>query len=299
MAEGLTFANYRLDQDGVESIYAIGAGAGQRDGVIEEMAAAFGHELTDTPTVENLGGLIGRVGPAKELQENIGQVQEALGTGASAVTIASDWAERSGLLVPVNRSYVTGETIEDPIDLAVMTGGVRNWMARRLERFEELHRESPVEAVLLIAGNRPMKPTEGPDVEEGMVESDYMRDVVSKRLIKLGVLTGIADVDSGVGEEVMERGLEKGKALKLVDMLAGRMAVISNAGAWVQNAGQVRRAAKEVLQPQFDDDGRQLVVVSDAFPLGTGVEPTATHQNPFSAAGQIVRNAQELARHAA
>ena len=65
----------------------------------------------------------------------------------------------------------------------------------------------------------------------------------------------------------------------------------------LQNVGQFRRAAREAYGNTFDINGQQILAVSDSFPLGTGVEPAATHQNPFTAASQITRNLQELVRH--
>ncbi len=300
MAEGLTFDTYALDRDGQNGIYAIGA-QGDGGGVVEEIATAFGHELSERPSVENLGELIGKVGPAKELQENIGRVQEALGTDKDAVAIARGWAERSGLLVPVRRSYVTAETADAPVDLAVITGDVRNWIHRRAVRLIELDDEVGVRNALLVAGNRPMKTTEGPDVEEGMTEADYMKGVILPNLTAgdRGTPTTMVAAETGVGDGVMMAGVEAILEQDLVDLESGRIAVVSNAGAWVQNAGQFRRAVKAAVDMTFDHAGDRLAAVSDGFQLGTGTEPTSTHQNPFSAVGQIARNAQELTRQAA
>lgn len=303
MAEALTFANYRIDQDGLDGIYKIGADQEHPTGVIPEMAAAFGYELGPTPSIDNLGDLIGRVGPAKELQENIGLVQEALGTDEDAVTIARGWAERSGLLLPVQRYYATAGSAEEPIDLAIITGGVRNWMRRRASRLIKLDNEVGVGRALLVAGNRLMKTAEGEDVKEGMTEADYMGEVIMRKVEAdgRGMAATLVAVDSDGGDRVMQRGVAEIIKQDLVDLGSERLAVVSNAGAWVQNAGQFKRAIGSVLTSSFAFDRRsdQLVAVSDGFPLGTGAEPTATHQNPFTAAGQIARNAQELARHAA
>ena len=139
-----------------------------------------------------------------------------------------------------------------------------------------------------------MKLAEGADVIEDMTEADYMKQVVAERLASLNIATTVVEVDSGVGDQVMDAGAQK--AAEMVDLVAAKISVVSNAGAWVQNAGQFRRAVRKVGGPEFDRDGRQLFAVSDSFPLGTGAEPASTHQNPFSAAGQIVRNLQELVK---
>lgn len=301
MAEGLTFANYALDRDGWNSIYAIGADPETQQGVVQEIASAFEYELGDKPSVEKLGELLKQGAPAKELQENIGRIQEALGTDKDAVGIARGWVERSGLLVPVQRSYVTAEATTDPVDLAVISGGVRNWIQRRAGRLVELNAESGVKHALLVAGNRVMKPGEGPDVEEGMTEADYMESVILPNLTagERGIPTTFVAVDSDVGDEVMQRGVQSITESGLADLGTERVAVVSNAGAWVQNTGQFRRAVMSLIDMTYDYEGGRLVAVSDDFKLGTGAEPTSTHQNPFSAAGQIIRNSQELARHAA
>ncbi len=280
MAARLTFENFKVDHF---SVLDIGGG------VVPEMARAFDVELATYPRADQLGELIAAVGPAKELQENIGRIQETLGTDNDAVGIAQDWVERSGLLLPVSRSYMNAkpEAGLQNFDLAVVTGGVRNWMMRRASRLvPELDR---VDEVLLVAGNRAMKTTEGPDVEEGMTEADYMGSVVRGLLADSGVEVELVRVDSGIGDEVMDAAAEHIDASQSV-------LISSNAGAWVQNAGQLRRAVRS-LHRGFDEDGSQLFVVSDSFPLGTGSEPTSTHQNPFTALGQIARNAQELVRH--
>jgi hypothetical protein len=292
---GLRFENYDLSSERSDAIYEIGADETHPTGVIPEMAAAFGHELSATPDETNLGELINRVGPAKELQNNIGLVQEILGTDEDAVSIARSWSERSGLLTPVERSYFTAERLEGRVALAVITGGVRNWMARREQRLEALVHEREVDSVLLVAGNRTMKALEGPDVEEGMSEADYMERVVARQVSELGIAYNLSRVDSGIGDQVMETGVAQ--ALDLVSAESALIAVVSNAGAWVQNVGQFRRAAINKAGQRFDERGDQIVAVSDSFPLGTGEEPTATHQNPFTALGQIARNAQELVRH--
>ena len=294
MSEVISFANYNFSEYGPESIYAIGQEAGTK-GVIPEIAAAFDFELSDSPDVDNLGGLISRVGPAKELQENIGRVQQALGTNGSAADIARSWSLRSGLLLPVERSYLKGTAIEGDIELSVVTGGVRNWMHRRAQRLAELHNRFNVPKTLLVAGNREMKPSEGDDVEAGMTEADYLRSVVAFKLKNLGIAATVLSVDSGVGDEVMAQGASKAREMTDSD---SHIVVVSNAGAWGQNAGQFRRALRNrgVYGSDFDVDGQQFFTASDSFPLGSGSEPTATHQNPFSALGQIARNAQEMLR---
>lgn len=310
MSEVLTFASYRPDRDGLEGIYEIGATEERPEGVLHEISATFGHELTPTPDAENIGELINAVFRDKELQKNIGRAQEVLGTDDNAVAIARGWVERSGLLIPVERTYITAADIPEEaaeeyetsgrpyFKVAAMSGGVRNWMMRRIDRLEELHRTVGIGSVLLAAGHRPMSTGEGPDVEEGMVEYNYMEQVIMPRVQQLGLWAVLAPAETRNGDEVMAEGAHVLVNEQMMDFTADRLAVVSNAGAWVQNGGQIRRAVRSVIRPDFDNHGNQLFAVSDEFPLGTGTEPTATHQNPFSALGQIARNAQELVRHA-
>lgn len=275
--------NFNLDKD---SVYDIG------DGVVKEMADAFGHELTPKPDVENLGDLIGAVGPAKTLQDNIGKVQKTLGTNANAEELAIDWVERSGLLEKVQRSYIDPERpTPKTIDIALITGGVRNWMQRRANVLAGLAESTRIKGVVLAAGNREMGANEGEDVEAGMTEADYMELVIKKTLIDLGKfpLIELVKVESKNGDEVMAAAAEKmGRFVTAV--------VASNAGIWVQNAGQLRRAVMANL-PTYDLSGRRIYVASDAFPVAKHGEPKEVAQNPLTALGIIARDAQEFVRH--
>lgn len=279
-SEVLTFANF---QPGVHDVYDIG------DGVIEEMSVAFGHVFEEKADVDTLGQLIGAVGSAKTLQDNITHVQEILGD--NAVEIARDWVTRSGLLTPVERSFMTAEAPTEAPEVVVVTGGVRNWMMRRAElalTFE------PPSVVLLAGGNRIMKETEGPDVTAGMTEFDYLKEVV-KPMFK-DARARAMEVDSRIGSGVMA-ATAHAIGIKGIHTVM----VASNAGVGMQNAGQLRyamrRKSKYSYGPEYDADGTEFFFATDAFPLGTGEEPAATHQNPLTALGIIARNAQELLRH--
>lgn len=277
--ESLTFANFR---PGVDNVYDIGGG------VIREMADAFGHVLEHKPNVGTLGQLITAVGPLKTLQDNIGHVQEVLRNEVDPIKTARNWVTRTGLLTPVERSFMTAEVLTDVPELVVVTGGVRNWMARRADVARRLE---PTNGVLLVGGNRIMSAAEGSDVTPGMTEADYLERVVAPTFENVT----IASVESREASGVMAAAAH---AIKISG--AHKVTVASNAGAWVQNAGQVRYALRGntfSYDQKYDADGTELFVVSDGFPLGTGDEPTATHQNPLTALGIIARNAQELTRH--
>ena len=295
-AENITFANFAPDSHRPLALYAIGATPDAPMGVAAEMTYYFGHTLTAEPNVDNLGELIRAVGPAKELQDNAALVRAGLGTEADAVAIARGWSERSGLLVPVQREYATGRPFEagDGVEVAVVSGGDRDWMARSTNRLLELAETTEIGEVLLIAGSRTMNLQEGPDVFSDQTEYDYMAEVVAPRVGRAGLEYEIVGADSERSDEVMRTTATW--LGRMTNLALARIAVISNAGAWPQNTGQLGRALKE-QKPQFDATGLQLIAVSDGFRLGTGAEPTSTHQNPFTAAGLIARDLQEFARH--
>lgn len=292
----VTFENFAVARDSVYQIGATGAnGADGTGGVIQDMAQAFGYQLSDRPDVDNLRGFITAIGPGKELRDNLPLVQERLGTEADAMSLARGWVERSGLLAPVQRGFLDPETqVGQDIGCMLITGGVRNWMQRRAARAISFAGEGSGTEAILVAGSRPMKPAEGPDVIDGMTEAVYADRVLKPLLQDVDISVQIVAVVGSKGSEVAAA------AAAAVAPYAheGRpIAVIGNAGNWPQNAGSVRRALRSAL-PSFDDDGSQLMVISDGFPLGeTGVEPPATHQHPLTALGIIARNAQELVRH--
>ncbi|MBP7858175.1 MAG: hypothetical protein WAW63_01530 [Candidatus Saccharimonadales bacterium] len=264
-------------------------------GVLEEIAAAFNHSLDEELSPGNISELIGAVGSAKTLQDNIPEVRKALGaTASSAVELARGWVNRSGLLIPVDRYFGVDSKPSSPPDLYIITGGVRNWMNRRRTLLEK--RGAMYIPVLLAAGNRKMATTEGSDVRQGMTEAGYMKEVIAPKLRKTGFhYVSQIDVDSGDGLEVM-RAVVNEAHTQLGDLAQNRVEIVSNAGAWVQNAGQLRRAAIEI-DPAIDEHALNISVSADSIKLGFGVEPTSTHQNPLSALGQIIRNFYELSLH--
>jgi len=274
-----TFADFDIRKGDINSIGG---------GVLGEIATAFDYDLSSQPTVDELGGLISVVGPAEELRNNIGLVQDRIGSGLGAVALARSWVERTGLLVPVDREYYSGETqVPDHFDLAVVSGGVRNWMERRANVLQrQLDAGKHIGSIILVGGNRKMKTVEGPGVEEGMTEGDYLQSVIMPRFD--GNEVQVFKPNTANGDQVMAH---------IAGTVAEARSVLlaANAGNWLQNGGQLIRS---IDQNSADTERkRRLHVVSDEFELGTGTEPAATHQNPFTALGQIVRNYQEIVRH--
>ncbi len=278
----LTFANFNPAE---HAVYEIGGD------VLPQMAEVFGHTLKNDPDVDNLGELIDLIGPAKELQQNIERVQQRIGVSEDSVDLARGWIERSGLLTPVERSFLDPEDASRRDDqlVGIITGGARNWMQRRAELALKLAEEGVnFKKIILAAGNREMRQGEGQDVARGMTEIEYMNLVLANKLHgRASDVVQILAVDSELGDDVGRR------VASSVDESDDEPLVISNAGVWVQNAGQISRGFRDKLGVPVQKD---VYVVSDEFPLGTGAETASTHQNPFSALSLIVRNAQEFVR---
>jgi hypothetical protein len=95
----------------------------------------------------------------------------------------------------------------------------------------------------------------------------------------------------GINCKTIFRDTESGSELAdaIVRQLGpGNLLIICNAGNWIKNGGQIRRADKS--------QQLKIFVVSDSIPLAKNGEPPETHQNPLTAINQLARNLQEL-RH--
>lgn len=281
MAEALTFSTFSPIRHSSDELMTLGGG------VVPEMAETFGVDLDHTPLTDALGDLIRAVGPSKELQANIEHAVAKLGDTALATSV--DWVRRSGLLLPVSRSFMDADApVQGRVDVAVIRGGVRNWMSRRAAALEES--DVDVGRVLLAGASRPMGGSEGPDVTPGMLEHEYLTDVVAPRLNAAGFRVDTVAVDTRSGSDVARAITEQiGTDEKVLS--------VGTAGEWVQGGGQLRRALRERYEG-FDEDGSQVMVVAPTFSLGeTGTEPRETHQHPITALGIVARGAQEFSRH--
>lgn len=280
-AEVRNFRNYQLG-DNVHQL---------AEGLLPEMAETMGYELTDQPDVDNLRGLIGHIGPAKWLQDNIALVRERLGTAEDAQVVAAGWTERSGVMIPMTRSFVSPEiAVPDEVDSAVITGGVARWMLRRADRLERVTaRGMRVGRVVIAAGSRQMRPSEHARVADYAIlngaeptEADFARTYMVPALAEAGHETELVAVDSSDGDDVMRAAAEATRG--------GTVLAVGNAPAAIQVAGQYRLAAREA-SAGFDTSGDQLFMTADTLPVARGSEGPATHQNPFTALGQIARSA--------
>lgn len=285
----MDFANYELTAD--LDVHDLAGG------LIRTVATAAGYELSETPDAANLGLLIGRVGPDKELQQNIGTVREAL--GGQATGLIADWIELSGIMQPVERSFMHDTPLPEETDALIWGGGVVNWMLRRAAVAQRFDPER-VGRIYLPMGNRVTKPSEHQLVatharKHGRAPKEYE----FARAYLLGGLTlagfepkpKVVPVATGDGDAVLRTFF--GREPQLLD---GTITVAANAPNAIQAAGQLRVAARSV-DPHFDSGGDQLFMASDSFPLARHGEPAKTNQNPETALGQLVRNALFLERN--
>lgn len=289
--EGPDFATYDLTAMPPNGVYGLAGG------LLPEMARVMRYEgLGDTPTEAALRGFIRHVGPDKWLQNNIGLVQQLLGTDANAVSIAADWIEQSGCLKALDRSFVRPD-LRTPthVDVAVISGGVARWMLRRANRLiEHIAAGNRVGKIILVAGNDAMKSTEHAMVaanaagqDKGDEQSEFMHAVIAPMVRfavrRLGTPVHVIPVGSGEGSDVMATAAIAGE-------LADRTAVlVGNAPAGVQTAAQLRRAVRQ-LKEGYDRDGTQLYVLTDDIEVDRhGKGPMM--QNSLTALGLFGRNA--------
>ena len=270
------------------------------DGLLPEMAAATGFNLAPEPSVENLEAFIKHIGPVKTLQDNISLAQERLGRTDNAVTIAADWVDRSGVLEPAHRNFAdTGVIMPRTFDNAFITGGVARWMLRRTEHLEELVASGiRIGRVDLPLGQKQMGEGEHDFVKEYAATNGNLPTQVQfgvaylvPRFMNAGLTVELLASDSEDGDTIMQEYAET------ADYIDGLVLAVGNAPSAIQTAGQFRVAARE-YNSGFDTDARQLFVSSDTISVAREGEPPATHQNPYSALGQIVRNALFLQKNA-
>jgi hypothetical protein len=266
---------------------------GLSDKLLHEMANALAYgELGELPTEQALRGFIRHVGPAKLLQDNIDLVRARLRTHRDAVRIAADWTDRSGVLMPMDGSFLNpGQRASEETDV-IITGGVCRWELRRMEELiRQIANGRPIGRVFLVAGSREMAASEHDLVaayrvrhDDGPTESDVMEGVIAPWLKFIGLDVKVVAVPSGVGNEVMAH------AALAADVVNRTVTVVSNAPAGIQNAAQLRAAAR-AIDPGYDRNGDQLFVLSAGINVARQGEGPEMHQNPFTALGQIARNA--------
>jgi len=190
-----------------------------------------------------------------------------------------------------------GISIPLKIDTAVFNTGVARWQERRAQKIIDIREQGrKIGRVVILAGNRQMGEKEHPAVAEIVqrdgslpVESRFATVYISEMLKANGVKTDVVAVDSSVGDEIFKQGITEKKEL----LLDGVTLAVGNAPATIQVAGQFRQAAR-IFDPKYDETGEQFYMASDGIRVARHGEGPATHQNPFTALGQIARNALYL-----
>lgn len=275
-------------------------------GLIPEMAEVFEVTLSPNPTQEELGKLVGAIGQSKVLQENIGNVQEKLGTDGDGLTIAANWLGRSGVQLALSRSLWTPHR-DTPWNSfrIIATGAVANWQDRTTNLLvsRALLDDIVDGRVDLPTGNRVMNsPTEiANDNIQALTtaygkpptEAEYAREIVLPELEWVGYDVQIMEFDTTNGQEIAERFLSLNPSVLDHRILFARVA---NAG--VQLACQFRIAARQI-KPSFDREkgDPQVFVGTDSFPIARTPEEAknpSKFQNPFTGIRQIAVTAKEI-----
>jgi hypothetical protein len=299
------FGCYNLSkiQEDPSLLYTIGKNADNPEGVLTEIAEAIGYQLpksTDypvafkTPTSAHLTEMISIVSPSKELGKNIAFARELLGEDAMAR--CADWLERSGAMRPINGAFCD-PTVAAPrqFDTVVWSGGIANWMERRLALTKRIDPDS-VGQVLLPVGNRQLALSEHQQVRtfaqhnagRRPTEQEYVDQFVypALKLAGFGVIKPIP-VDSGDSEDILDELFKVHSELLEPDH---QTLVVGNAPNLIQAAGQIR-AAGHRIDKSYDYRGSQLFMRGDTFPIARNGELAADAQNPITGMlGQGLRN---------
>lgn len=289
--EALTLAEFDPLWMGPDRLKLLGGG------VLDEMGVAFGYSLSPEPAADELRAAIKAVGSAKTFQDNVGQAQEALGAGADAVEIASDWINRFGLLTPVERPFSGLGREIGQVDVAVAMGGMHNWMVRKDQVLRQAIGQdmlAPHARIVLAGGTRT-----GGDLPAGTTEGDYYKEVVAPKLRE----------ETQRRVDVVTPNTDKGKEVamavaRILEPEERKTLVAAVAGNWAQDGAQIIEARQE-RNPLFAVFGDDLSVKADGvsadgegFRLGDGIEPAGLNvQDPFRALSMIPRAALALRKN--
>ncbi|HUP26108.1 MAG TPA: hypothetical protein VM124_00480 [Candidatus Limnocylindrales bacterium] len=270
-------------------------------GLLPEMAEIFEVDLGQR-TAEDIGRLIGRMGASQVLQENIPLVQERLGTDQSALEIAANWLDRSGVQKSLNRSLWTPSLQAPKHAVTVMTGAVANWQDRTAYLVADASREAGGGEVYIPIGTRVMdsvteKTNFNVDVffsDSGRypTEAEYAGAFVVPLLEAAGNNVFLKPYNTTNGQEIAERFFEDEPMLYASGYIT--FARVANAGILL--AGQFVRAARDSGFDQNSNDP-QAFVRTDTFPVArteAEVKNPKEYQNPFTGIRQIAVTAKEI-----
>ncbi len=238
------FNNFHLGDD----VYELAGG------LVHDLAEKAGLEPYVGPHSEVLGELVGILGKNKVLREN--EPVDFLTNRQMAGHV-----DRSGVLLPMDRSLHTPYIQVAEGTPRLVTGGVPNWQIRTADLLVSKAAEltSPT-AVYMAVGNRPMdKPNETghPKVKQFVEdyghfpkESQFAEEFVFPRLTEAGYAVFFEPYEASDGEEIARlfvadypAAFKKGKAMSFARV----------AGSGVHLATQFRDAAREV-NPDYDSD---------------------------------------------
>ena len=277
-------------------------------GLLPEMAEVFGVDFDPEHAAQSLTELSGAIGKSKVLQDNIGQVQEVLGTDQDGLSIAADWLERSGVQKALDRNLWTpGSQTPRDVGAIVMTDSMANGQDRTtalLQRWAEQGRSrDELPRVFLATGNRIMDTKT--EVTNASVEQmydvmgryptgyEYGESVVRPTLVSAGYKVTIIPYDTANGSEVADRFISDYPAI-----FGGEIAFARVANSGVQLAGQFRRAV-HARGWNFDTaENPQVYILTDEQPIARNEEELSQSrrfQNPHTGIHLAVQTARNLA----
>jgi hypothetical protein len=295
------FSNFELG----DNVYELA------DGLIPEIAEVFQVELGAEPNQDSLGELVGAVGKSAVLRENVGQVQEVLGTDNDAITIMADWIDRAGTQQALNRSLWTPDVrTPNSLNAIVLTGGMANWMDRTAHLLERRARDPrgqfDLPVVLAPVSARVMDSQteqDSPNVqlfheEEGRypTEAEYMDEFVAPRLFLESYYVEIMPYDTTKGSEIAARFVADNREYVYFERSQIAFARVANAG--VQLAVEYRRA----IQNQYAAFDRnpvepQTFILTDELPVARNAEQAEKpreYQRGESGLRQLVMTAKMI-----
>lgn len=261
------------------------------NGLLADIATEFEIGLPTIPTAATLQAMIAEIAPHKTLQDNITFAQEFL--GKNAFDIATKWLQRSHAMDALHGSFCdTTVAAPQQVDSVVFSGGMANWMLRRMMLTLRLNPQNvgrillPMGTRTLGAGEHQMVNTYKREHGEFPTEAQFADRFIVETIAGLGFVTiELIPADTANGTDVLANLFEVHPNL----LEAGhKTLIVGNAPNTVQAAAQFRLAAREV-DKSYDYNGSQLFMLGDTFPIGINGQPTWQAQNPLSGIGQILR----------
>lgn len=276
---------------------------GLADGLLPEMAHVIGYEIAEYPTQAALQGLVKQYEYAWILKNRMKTVRQRLNTPGpiSVRTIASHWTERSGILEPVDRPYISASGYDQDgltdFDRTIILSSTGRGMAMQLSRLERLVSPSEGDSggkantgkIHLVASSRRMNVSEHSWVADfvntqGKLpdESDFAVHIMLPKLASLGLE---ADLTTTKGVDAKQVALAAAQKIEKTD----KVLLVTNAPIAMRSASRLRLAARERFE-RFDASHSQLHVISDSLKNSEGKKGEA-YKMPPGLLGHIARTA--------